>query len=44
MELVVGKWFADSDELYFDGIIDQARIYNSALTATEIQQLFDAGQ
>lgn len=28
------------DNLYFNGMIDEARIYNRALTAEEIQQLY----
>jgi hypothetical protein len=29
---------------YFDGIIDEVRIYNRALSATEIKQLYNAGR
>jgi Concanavalin A-like lectin/glucanases superfamily len=29
---------------YFDGVIDDVRIYNRALSATEIKQLYNAGR
>ena len=34
----VGGW-----QMYFNGLIDEVRIYNRALGATEIQQLYSAG-
>jgi Concanavalin A-like lectin/glucanases superfamily len=31
---------ARNDGLYFDGMIDDVRVYDRALTATEVQQLY----
>jgi len=42
------RWIDDSagsaDQRYFDGQIDDVRIYNRALSATEIQALYQLGQ
>ena len=35
----VSKWNGD-DDLYFDGCIDDVRIYNRILSESEIQQLY----
>jgi hypothetical protein len=29
--------------MFFDGLIDEARIYNRALSASEVQQLYQIG-
>ena len=33
----------DNGQEYFSGLIDDVRLYNRALTAQEVQDLYDAG-
>jgi hypothetical protein len=40
--VLIGKLRSASDERHFKGFIDDVRFYNRALSATEIQQLYDA--
>ncbi len=41
--LSIGKRSAASDR-YFDGILDEVRMYNRVLTAAEVKQLYNAGR
>ena len=42
--VVVGRWYGNYDGYYFNGIIDEMRIYNRALTADEIKELYEGKQ
>lgn len=42
--LTIGASTKSTSETYFDGIIDEVRIYNRALTAQEIQRLYNLGR
>jgi len=39
----IGKFYTNKNDFYFNGIIDEVRIYNRALTPDEIQQHYQAG-
>ena len=41
--LVIGRWYGNYDGYYHDGEIDQVRIFNKALSSTEISQLYGGG-
>ncbi|MEA1894260.1 MAG: LamG-like jellyroll fold domain-containing protein [Euryarchaeota archaeon] len=42
--VVVGRWYGNYDGYYFNGIIDEIRIYNRALTADEIKSHYEGQQ
>jgi hypothetical protein len=42
--VTVGRWGDSTPDSYFPGNLDDARIYNRGLTATEIQQLYNQGK
>jgi hypothetical protein len=39
--LVIGRWYGNFDDLYTDGQIDQARIFSSALTDSQVTELYE---
>jgi len=39
--LVMGKWVSGTVSLFFDGAIDDVRIYNRSLSAADVMELFD---
>lgn len=41
--LTIGSW-PDPGTTLFQGVIDQVRIYSGALSATEVQELYNSGQ
>ena len=40
---VIGRFYGNSDNFYFDGNIDEVRVYNRALSTGEILQLVSTG-
>ncbi|MGB3073368.1 MAG: LamG-like jellyroll fold domain-containing protein [Candidatus Moraniibacteriota bacterium] len=44
-DLLIGAWRSSGGGVndYFDGVIDEARVYNRALSATEVKSLYDLG-
>lgn len=36
--------YASNDNAYFNGLIDDVRVYNRALTATEVSKMYSSGQ
>jgi hypothetical protein len=43
-ELTIGKRTHPTDPDFFNGQIDDVRIYDRALTAQEVEQLYDSGE
>ncbi len=41
--LMIGRLYNSSDSEYFDGVLDELRIYNSALTTDQIKLLYNQG-
>ena len=41
-DFVIGRYYTNYDDYYFDGKISNFRIYSKALTTSEIQQNFNA--
>lgn len=41
--LWIGKGFWDSEEMYYDGMIGEIRIYDRPLSSQEVQELFNVG-
>ena len=39
--LQIGKFYTDSNSLYFDGQIDELKIFNKSLTANQIKSIYD---
>ena len=39
--LVIGRWYGNYSGYYHDGQIDQVRIFNKALTSSEVTQLYN---
>lgn len=39
--LVIGRWYGNYDGYYFNGAIDEVRIYNRALSEGEVRSLYD---
>jgi len=44
LNIGLGEWNAGGNEFYFGGLMDDVRIYNKALSLSEIQALYDQGQ
>jgi hypothetical protein len=44
VNFVIGGISEDSSNYFFNGKIDDARVYNRALSDTEIKQLYNAGR
>lgn len=42
-DLVIGRWFPTETDYQFKGVADDVRIYNRALSASEIRQLYKNG-
>ncbi len=40
----LGRFYTDSDAYYFNGVIDEARIYNRTLSASEILALYNTSK
>lgn len=41
VNVMIGKFYCNTNNLYFNGVIDEVAIYDEALSATEVQDLFD---
>jgi hypothetical protein len=41
-KVTIGRWDQDYNDYYFSGLIDDVRIYNRALSAQEIQAIYNA--
>ena len=39
--LVIGRWYGNYNDYYTDGKIDQVRIFNKAISATEVETLYN---
>jgi hypothetical protein len=42
LSLFIGRFWWDSEPRFFSGKLDEIRIYNRALSAAEIQQLYNS--
>ncbi|MFH1399346.1 MAG: LamG-like jellyroll fold domain-containing protein [Candidatus Woesearchaeota archaeon] len=42
-DLIIGRWYTDFGGLYFNGTIDDVRIYNRSLSAQQILANYNAG-
>ncbi len=40
---VIGRWRGDFDGMYFNGMIDDVRIYNYALTEVQVREVYNYG-